>query len=135
MLGIKNYEVTTSQLNELGSWSYEGIIGMEYMVNLDDWDSFHTTLELTFLVELIKSSQRFKLKLKYYNVFNLTIKGATNIPLTNSLIIHDKKEEGWESSQRYHVHDDSGYGENDGFNCINFYCSSIEAISLEDFYL
>lgn len=32
-----------------------------------------------------------------------------------------------------YVHEDSGYGENDGYNFIEFYCSSIEAISLEEF--
>ncbi|MET1176133.1 hypothetical protein [Paenibacillus amylolyticus] len=131
---IENYEKITGKLNELGSWSYEGIIGVEYSINIDGSDSSSSTLELTFFVALIKSNQRFKLKFKYYNVSDLTLRKVTNINLTDSLIIHDQKALGWENSNRYHVHDDSGYGENDGFNQIEFYCSSIEAISLEDFY-
>ncbi|MBW7476084.1 hypothetical protein K0T92_15165 [Paenibacillus oenotherae] len=133
---IKNYELMTDKLNALGSWSYEGIVGIEYDIDIDGMDGLTTTLELTFFVSLslIKSNRRFKLKIRYYNVSDLTLRKVTNLYLTDNLIIHDKNEIGWESSKRYHVHDDSGYGENDGFNFIDFYCSSIEAVSVEDFY-
>ncbi|WCT58067.1 hypothetical protein PQ456_03395 [Paenibacillus kyungheensis] len=130
---MKNYHIVTKKLNALGSWAYEGIIGINYDVDIDFEDSYFTILHLYFHVSVIKTRQRFKLKVRYNNVSDLSLRKVTNLYLTDSLIIHDKKELGWDTSQRYHVHDDSGYGENDGYNFIEFYCSSIEVISLEEF--
>ncbi|WP_322925068.1 hypothetical protein [Paenibacillus campi] len=130
---IKNYHVVTEKLNALGFWAYEEIIGINYDVKIDFEDNYATVLYLYFHVSVIQTRQRFKLKVRYNNVSNFSLRKVTNLYLTDSLIIHDKKELGWDTSQRYHVHDDSGYGENDGYNFIEFYCSSIEALSLEEF--
>lgn len=131
---IKNYTSITDALNKLGSWMYKEIIGIDYGVDIDYEDRYHTTLTLTFLVSLIEVDRRFKLRIRYVNVSDFSVKKATNIYLTRDLIVHDNKDLGWDRSKRYHVHDDSGYGENDGSNFIDFYCSSIEAISLEEFW-
>ncbi|MCK6076347.1 hypothetical protein KZX70_26025 [Paenibacillus silvae] len=76
----------------------------------------------------------FKLKIRYYEINDLTIRKASTFPLTNGLIIRDLKKEGLVSWQEYHVHDDSGYGENDGFQFIDFYCKAIEVVSVKKFY-
>lgn len=133
LLVIKNYEVITKKLNSLGPWTYKEIVGIDYGIDIDYEDNYSTTLNLFFLVSVIKTGQRFKLKVRYHNVSDLSLRKVTNLYLTRNLIVHDNKELGWESNQRYHVHDDSGYGENDGYNFIDFYCSSIEAISLDEF--
>lgn len=131
---IKNYQNMIDKLGCLGPWAYEEIVEIKYNIEQDYEDNYITVLDLTFKVEVIKTRQCFKLKKRYYNVSNFSLEKVTNLYLTNSLIIHDKKELGWDSDKRYHVHDDSGYGENDGYNFIEFYCSSIEALSLEEFY-
>ncbi|WNS43276.1 hypothetical protein [Paenibacillus sp. MMS20-IR301] len=133
MISIKNYESITDQLNALGSWTFKEIVGIEYAVDLDYEDNYTTLLTLSFHIMVIETGQKFSMKIRYINVSDFSVRKITNLYLTRSLIVHDKKELGWDTSQRYHVHDDSGYGENDGYNFIEFYCSSMEAISLEEF--
>lgn len=133
LIVIKNYETITDKLNALGSWAYKEIVGINYAMDTDFEDNYTTSLTLSFHVSVIETNQRFKMKIRYFNVSDLSVRKITNLYLTRSLIVHDKKELGWDTSQRYHVHDDSGYGENDGYNFIEFYCSSMEAISLEEF--
>ncbi len=133
LIFIKNYETVTDKLNALGSWTYKEIVGIDYAMDIDFEDNYTTSLTLSFHVSVIETNQRFKMKIRYFNVSDLSVRKITNLYLTRSLIVHDKKELGWDRSQRYHVHDDSGYGENDGYNFIEFYCSSMEAISLEEF--
>ncbi|WP_411349026.1 hypothetical protein [Paenibacillus sp. WLX2291] len=133
MIDIKNYKALTAELNALGWWTFKEIVEMHYEVDIDFEDNHTTTLYLSFLVLTIETKRRFKLKIKYKNISNLSLNKVTNFYLTNSLIVHDKSQLGWDTNQRYHVHDDSGYGENDGYNFIEFYCSSIEAVSLEEF--
>jgi hypothetical protein len=108
-------------------------VGIDYAMDIVFEDSYTTSLTLSFHVSVIETNQRFKMKIRYFNVSDLSVRKITNLYLTRSLIVHDKKELGWDRSQRYHVHDDSGYGEKDGYNFIEFYCSSMEAISLEEF--
>ncbi|KZZ85763.1 hypothetical protein [Bacillus sp. SJS] len=133
MIFIKNYETITDNLNVLGSWTYKEIVGIDYAIDTDFNDNYMPSLTLSFHISVIEPNQRFKMKIRYFNVSDLNIRKITKLYLTRSLIVHDKKELGWDRSQRYHVHDDSGYGENDGYNFIEFYCSSMEAISLEEF--
>ncbi|WP_099093085.1 hypothetical protein [Paenibacillus yonginensis] len=133
MTAIKNYETITEKLNALGSWMFKEIVGIDYTVDIDFEDNYTTSLTLSFLVLVIETGHRFKMKIRYLNVSDFSVRKMTNLYLTRSLIIHDRKELGWEMNQRYHVHDDSGYGENDGYNFIEFYCSSMEAVSLEEF--
>ncbi|RJX41643.1 hypothetical protein D3P09_06700 [Paenibacillus pinisoli] len=130
---INNYNIFTERLNVLGSWSYEEIVGIKYDIDIDYEGNYITTIDLVFFLSVIKTKQRFRLKVRYHNVSELSLRQVTNLYLTDSLIIHDKSEQGWDLNQRYHVHDDSGYGDNDGYNFINFHCSSIEAITLEEF--
>ncbi|ANS77223.1 hypothetical protein AWM70_12525 [Paenibacillus yonginensis] len=112
---------------------FKEIVGIDYTVDIDFEDNYTTSLTLSFLVLVIETGHRFKMKIRYLNVSDFSVRKMTNLYLTRSLIIHDRKELGWEMNQRYHVHDDSGYGENDGYNFIEFYCSSMEAVSLEEF--
>ncbi|MFM9278478.1 hypothetical protein [Paenibacillus jiagnxiensis] len=133
LTAIKNYDTITDKLNALGSWTYKEIIGIDYDVDIDFEDNYTTVLTLSFFVSVIETGRRFKIKIRYANVSDFSVRKITNLYLTRSLIVHDKEELGWDTNQRYHVHDDSGYGENDGYNFIEFYCSSIEAISLEEF--
>ncbi|CAH8713334.1 hypothetical protein M5W83_26665 [Paenibacillus thiaminolyticus] len=130
---IENYELITGKLNVLGSWIYKEIVGIDYNIDIDYEDNYTTTLNILFFVSVIETGQRFKLLVRYHNVSDLNLRKVTNLYLTRGLIIHDNKELGWDITQRYHVHDDSGYGEDDGYNFIDFYCSSIEAISLDEF--
>ncbi|WP_285399416.1 hypothetical protein [Lysinibacillus sp. fls2-241-R2A-57] len=129
---LKNKELIKRTLN--GTWFYERIVNIEYNVGNDFEDNYVGTMDLTFHVTLLQTKEPFKIKIRYYNVDDLTIRKATTFPLSRDLIIHDMKEQGLVSSQRYHVHDDSGYGENDGFEFIEFYCISMEVISVEEFY-
>ena len=129
---LKNKELIKQTLN--GTWVYERIVNIEYNVEIDFEDNYVGTMDLTFHVVLLQTKEPFKIKIRYYNVDDLTIRKATTFPLSRDLIVHDMKEQGLVSSQRYHVHDDSGYGENDGFEFIDFYCTSMEVISVEEFY-
>ncbi|MDM5249111.1 hypothetical protein [Lysinibacillus sp. G4S2] len=129
---LKNKELIKRTLD--GTWFYERIVNIEYNVGNDFEDNYVGTMDLTFHVTLLQTKEPFKIKIRYYNVDDLTIRKATTFPLSRDLIIHDMKEQGLVSSQRYHVHDDSGYGENDGFEFIEFYCISMEVISVEEFY-
>ncbi|ULO07112.1 hypothetical protein H1230_29935 [Paenibacillus sp. 19GGS1-52] len=129
---IKNIEMIKNTLR--GTWVYERIVKIEYNVETDYEDSYLGTLDLTFHVILLETKEPFKIRFRYYDIDDLTIRNATSFPLSGGLIIHDMKEQGVVSIQRYHVHDDSGYGENDGFQFIDFYCKSIEVISIEEFY-
>jgi len=131
-VNIKNNELIKKTLS--GTFVYERIVKIEYNVKNDFEDNYVGTLDLTFHVTLLKTKEPYKIRVRYYNVDALTIREATTFPLSGDLIIHDMKEQGLVSSQRYHVHDDSGYGENDGFDFIEFYCTSIEVISVEEFY-
>ncbi len=131
-MNIKNNELIKKTLS--GTFVYERIVKIEYNVKNDFEDNYVGTLDLTFHVTLLKTKEPYKIRVRYYNVDALTIREATTFPLSGDLIIHDMKEQGLVSSQRYHVHDDSGYGENDGFDFIEFYCTSIEVISVEEFY-
>ena len=133
MIVIKNYDALTAKLNSLGSWTFKEIIGIRYDVDIDFEGNYTTVLTLSFFVLVIETGRRFKLNIRYTNISDLSVNKITNLYLTRGLIVHDKEELGWDTNQRYHVHDDSGYGENDGYNFIEFYCSSIEAISLEEF--
>ncbi|WP_411345154.1 hypothetical protein ACE3MZ_03655 [Paenibacillus sp. WLX1005] len=133
MTDIKHYQALTAELHSLGAWTFKKVMEIHYDVDMDFEDNYTTTLYLSFLVLTIETNRRFKLKIKYVNISNLSLNKVTNFYLTNSLIVHDKSQLGWDANQRYHVHDDSGYGENDGYNFIEFYCSSIEAVSLEEF--
>ncbi|MNC07992.1 hypothetical protein D3C75_555620 [compost metagenome] len=129
---IKNIEMIKNTLR--GTWTYERIVKIEYNVETDYEDNYFGVLDLTFHVILLETKEPFKIRIRYYCVDDLTIRNATAFPLSGGLIIHDMKEQGVVSIQRYHVHDDSGYGENDGFQFIDFYCKSIEVISIEEFY-
>lgn len=129
---IKNKDLIKNTLK--GTFVYERIIKIEYSVENDYTDNYIGTLDLTFHVTLLQTKEPFKVKIRYSNIDNLTIREATTFPLSGDLIIHDMKEQGIVSSQRYHVHDDSGYGENDGFQFIEFYCTSIEVVLVEEFY-
>jgi len=129
---LKNKELIKQRLD--GAWVYERIVKIEYNVESDFEDNYVGTMDLTFHITFIETKEPFKIKIRYYHVDDLTIRKATIFPLSRDLIVHDMKERGLVSSQRYHVHDDSGYGENDGFGFIEFYCSSMEVISVEEFY-
>ncbi|WP_046228904.1 hypothetical protein [Paenibacillus algorifonticola] len=133
-MAIKNYDIITDKLNACGSWAYKRIVKMEYEIELDYEDDYIGRLDISFYVIVLETKEPFKVKIRYHNVYDLTLRKATTLCLTKALIIHDLKDLGLESVQRYHVHDDSGYGENDGFGDIDFYCSAIEAISVEEFY-
>jgi hypothetical protein len=130
---IKNIEMITNTLND--SWVYERIVKIEYNVEDDFEGNYIGTLDLIFHVTLLKTKEPFKIMIRYHDVEDLTIRKATTFPLSGDLIVHDMKEQGLVSNQRYHVHDDSGYGENDGFQFIDFHCNSIEVISVEEFYM
>nr|WP_145406470.1 hypothetical protein [Paenibacillus xylanexedens] len=116
------------------SWVYDRIIKVVYGVEEDFGNNFIGNLYLTFKVTLLSTMEPFKLKIRYYEINDLTIRKASTFPLTNGLIIRDLKKEGLVSWQEYHVHDDSGYGENDGFQFIDFYCKAIEVVSVKKFY-
>ncbi|SYX86047.1 hypothetical protein [Paenibacillus alvei] len=130
---IKNVEMITNTLND--SWVYERIVKIEYNVEDDFEGNYIGTLDLIFHVTLLKTKEPFKIMIRYHDVEDLTIRKATTFPLSGDLIVHDMKEQGLVSNQRYHVHDDGGYGENDGFQFIDFHCNSIEVISVEEFYM
>jgi len=129
---IKNYENLTKELSSFGSWYYEEITEINYTVKRDFDDNYITILYLEFLISVKEKNRLFKMKVRYDGVSELCLREVTNLCLERSLIIHDKKELGWDLRKRYHVHDDSGYGENDGYDFISFYCRNMEAIELEE---
>ncbi|QUL56556.1 hypothetical protein KDC22_08710 [Paenibacillus tritici] len=97
---IKNFEVVTDNLNVLGAWTFKEIIGINYTVDYDYKEHNITLLTLLFHIVVIKTGRRFKMKIKYYNVSDLSVRKITNLYLNKSLIVHDKKELGWEICKR-----------------------------------
>ncbi|ALS02415.1 hypothetical protein ATZ33_13770 [Enterococcus silesiacus] len=93
-----------------------------------------TVLNIDTKIANTTNNQIFLEKLKFVNVRNLSLKEINYSPI-NNLIVEDMKDvsNDYSEDMRFHVHDDSGYGEKDGYKYISFYCENIEAIDLEEF--
>ena len=130
MVNIKNYNLLKEVTEKLGGYYYKEILDINYSIDIDN--DYSTKLLISFFIKTFNSKKRFNLKMQYNEVSEFTLKKVTNMCI-NNLIIESKKEFGWENDKRYHVHDDSNYGEHDGFDLIDFFCESIEVVSIDEF--
>ncbi|MBL1226806.1 hypothetical protein [Enterococcus sp. BWR-S5] len=132
---IGNSDVILDEIGSDNPFHFSDIMKIEYNIEENIFNEKRSVLLLDLKTKFSKKPQVMLSKFKFNNVSELSLKEVTNIDIYDRLIIKDMKNEpmDWPSEKRYHVHDDSGYGENDGYNYINFYCESIEAIGLEEF--
>jgi hypothetical protein len=83
-------------------------------------------LEIYFLLSEAFSKKTIKVHMKFNDIYSFDIKQiGGNYNQISGFEIIDQKESGWEMSHRYVIRD----FENDR---INFYCSSIEVINVEE---
>ncbi|MGX7418093.1 hypothetical protein ACWOFR_04730 [Carnobacterium gallinarum] len=131
---LSNSEIVLNTIkNNEDRFLFKEIVGVEYKIDLDyDNDSKHYLI-LSFIYSNLDQSIEYLAKIKYTEVSELVLNKVNRIPIGGRLIVQDNKKNGWASNQRFHIHDDSGYGENDGFQYLNFYCSKMEATSIEPF--
>ncbi|GAB1764615.1 hypothetical protein PMEGAPL125_10350 [Priestia megaterium] len=54
---------------------------IEYNVEDSFEDNYAGTLDLTFHVTLLKTKEPYKIRVRYYNIDNLTIREAKTFPL------------------------------------------------------
>jgi len=132
---IKNSNVILDEIGSDNPFHFSDIMKIEYNIKENIFNEKCSVLILDLKAKFSKKPQVMVSKIKFNNVSDLSLKEVTDIDVYDRLIIRDMDNEpmAWAGSKRYHVHDDSGYGENDGYNYINFYCESIEAIGLEEF--
>lgn len=131
---IKNYDKVQNKRDiELG-WYDKQIMRIDFCIEENIFNEKRTILNVDTKIANKTNKQILLEKFRFVNVRNLSLKEVNYSPI-DSLIIEDMKDTGRDYSEdmRFHVHDDSGYGEKEGYNYISFYCESIEAIDLEEF--
>ncbi|MBL1230538.1 hypothetical protein IW492_15005 [Enterococcus sp. BWB1-3] len=131
---IKNYEKLQSKRDVALGWYDKQIMRIDFGIEENIFNEQLTILNIDTKIANVANNQIFLEKLRFVNVRQLSLREVNYSPI-GRLIIHDMREEkvDFPNDMRFHVHDDSGYGENDGYGFINFYCESIEAIGLEEF--
>lgn len=130
---IKNYHKLQEKIDTGLSWYDEQIMRIDFCVEENIFNEKRTILYIDTKIANTTNKQIFLKKLKFINVRELCLRKVNYSPI-DRLIIKDMKKEpmDWPKDKRYYVHDDSGYGENDGYKFIAFYCESIEAIGIEE---
>lgn len=132
---IKNSNMILGKIGSNNQFHFSDVMKIEFSIEENIFNEKRAILHLDLKTKISNTSQVMLSKFQFNNVSELSLNEVTNINIYDRLIIKDMKKEpmDWPKDKRYHVHDDSGYGENDGYNYINFYCESIEAIGLEEF--
>ncbi|KRN57750.1 hypothetical protein [Carnobacterium divergens] len=130
---IKNSELIVNFLKNKRPWYFHEIIGINFQTDLDYEGNSKNVLLITFIIKCSQLSDEYVATIKFVDASDVTLNKVTRVPIGDRLIIHDTQQNGWETKQRYHVHDDNGYGEETGFRFIDFYCSAIEAIEIKSF--
>lgn len=131
---IKDYYKIQEKLDREVSWYDKQLMRIDFRVEENIFNEKRTVLYLDTKIANTTDNQIFLEKLKFVDVRDLSLKEVNYSPI-DRLIIQDTKEtsDSYSKDMRFYVHDDSSYGENDGYNYIAFYCASIEAIGLEEF--
>lgn len=132
---IENFEKILDRVGENNPFHFSDVMKIAFYVEENIFNEKRAMLNLELKIQFKKMPQVLLAKLKFHNVSDLSLNKVNTINIYDRLIISDMKEQpmDWPKEMRFHVHDDSGYGENDGYRDINFYCESIEAIGIEEF--
>ncbi|TPG69344.1 hypothetical protein EEL31_12995 [Brevibacillus laterosporus] len=117
-------------IREYGPFVYDSIVELNYYIDVSSIDEV-SILDIKFVIQA-ETYEQLEMQMRFKNVSQYTLRKVSGIiGLTRDLIVVDNKDKGWTNEMRYYVHDDSGYGEGDGFGVIEFYCQSIEVISIK----
>lgn len=132
---IENSQVILDKIGSNNPFHFSDIMKIEYCIEENVFNEKRSILILDVKMNFSKTSNVMLSRFKFNNVSELSLKEVTTIDIYDRFIIKNMLKEpmDWPKDKKFHVHDDSGYGENDGFNYINFYCESIEAIGIEEF--
>lgn len=132
---VENSKIILDKIGKNNNFHFTDIMKIEFVIEENIFNEQRSILYLDLKTKIDVTSQIVVSKFKFNNVSELSLKEVTTITIYDRLIIKDMKKEpmAWPKDKRFHVHDDSGYGENDGYMYINFYCENIEAIGLEEF--
>ena len=105
------------------SWiNAEYICEIHYIVEKNEYYEDIFNMDLGFVV-CAKNGKQYKLRLKFYEVQNLSLCARGGLIQLSLFEILDVKADGW-SATRYWVRDIES-------ESINFYCNNIEFISVE----
>lgn len=126
---IQNYDLVDQYLNTSYSWFYDEIIGLSYELKNLSVGSADADLILLFKVTSYDCNDEFVVEIRCTNVSDLSLNKVSRI-LLGGLIIKECGDNSWEDGVRLHVHDDCGYGVNDGFQFIEFNCKKMEVLSV-----
>jgi hypothetical protein len=128
---ISIFEHEEEKIEDFKNLRYEQIIDLHYCYELDEYYDSIPTLYLSLLLKSLDGKKNKVIKVRCSNVRNLQLKG--NMYIQGSLIMKDTYvPNGGINDSRYYIHDDSGYGENDGFGSIEFYCGSFKIVDISD---
>lgn len=132
---IKNSSVILDKIGSNNPFHFSDIMKIEFSIEENIFNEKRAILNLDLKTKFSKTPQVMLSKFKFNNVSELSLNEVTSIDIYDRLVIKDMKKEpmDWPKDMRFYVHDDSGYGENDGYKYIAFYCESIEAIGIEEF--
>ena len=123
MLNAKNNHLLAEKLSSYNEKVVRQIIGFNYYVDTDD-DYNVSNLEICFVLEPNTDRGRLKVLVKFSDVTGVRLNGIGKIIYLTGFEIIDNKKNGWDSGQRYYVHD---YEDNK----FEFYCRTIEILSVE----
>ncbi|EAC2412627.1 hypothetical protein AK914_09415 [Listeria monocytogenes] len=131
---IKNYHKIQEKIDSDLGWYDKQLMRIDFRVEENIFNEKRTILNIDTKIANTTNNQIFLERLKFVDVRDLSLKEVNYSPI-DRLIIQDMKgvEDTYSEDMRFYVHDDSGYGENDGYKYIAFYCANIEAVGLEEF--
>ena len=131
---IKNYHKIIEKIDSTLGWYEKQIMRIEFQLDENIFNEQRTILSIDTKIANATNNQIFLQKLKFIDVRDLSLREVNYSPI-GRLIIQDTKgvDDAYSEDMRFYVHDDSGYGENDGYKYIAFYCANIEAVGLEEF--
>lgn len=119
------------EMVDIKNVTYEQIIDLHYCYEFDEYYDSIPTLYLSTLLKSFDGKETKVIKVRYTNVRDLKLTG--NIYISGGLIMKDTyTPNGGINDSRYYIHDDNGYGEDDGFDCIEFYCGSFKIVEVSD---
>lgn len=129
---INDFIEDEGKIQDIDKIMYEKIIDLRFCYEYDEYYDSIPTLYIGLLLKSPDEKIRKIITTRYFDISGLQVRGGLYI--CGGLIMRDKYiKNGGDTRYRYYIHDDSGYGENDGFKSIEFYCSSFKIIEVSDY--
>lgn len=129
---INDFYEETRKIEGIKKLIYEKIIDVHFCYEYDEYYDSIPTLYLSLLLKSEDGKIKKIVKSRYFNISGLQLRGGLYI--SGGLIMKDTYDKnGGTKEYRYYIHDDSGYGDDDGFKSIEFYCGAFKLVEVTDF--